>query len=63
MDLLTVKEVAEMTRLPAGTLRYFRHCGTGPESFKIGRRLVYRRQAVLDWLTAQEAADHRRRSA
>ncbi len=58
-DLLTTSEVAERTRLPVGTLRYFRHCGTGPESFRLGRRVVYRRDAVEAWITAQEAAGRR----
>jgi hypothetical protein len=35
-DLLTTAEVAELTRAPAGTLRYWRYCGFGPRSFKLG---------------------------
>lgn len=51
--LLTVSEVAEMTRLPATTLRYFRHEGTkGPKSAKLGRRVVYRESDVLAWIEA-----------
>lgn len=50
-DLLTVVEVAEMTRLSVGTLRYWRHTGTGgPPSFKLGRRVMYRRDDVENWL-------------
>ena len=49
--LLTVSEVAEMTRLSAATLRYFRHEGTkGPKSAKLGRRVVYRESDVLAWI-------------
>ena len=51
--LLTVSEVAEMTRLSAATLRYFRHEGTkGPKSAKLGRRVVYRESDVLAWIEA-----------
>ena len=39
--LLTVPEVAEMTRLPEATIRWFRHVGKGPRSAKLGRRVVY----------------------
>jgi excisionase family DNA binding protein len=50
-ELLTVAEVAEPTRLSVGTLRYWRHAGTGgPASFKLGRRVMYRRADVEKWL-------------
>jgi predicted DNA-binding transcriptional regulator AlpA len=50
-ELLTVTDVAEMTRLSASTLRYWRHAGTGgPASFKLGRRVMYRRVDVEKWL-------------
>lgn len=46
-ELLTVAEVAEMTRLSVGTLRYWRFAGSGgPQSIKLGRRLMYRRADV-----------------
>jgi excisionase family DNA binding protein len=55
-ELLTVAEVAEMTHLSEGTLRYWRHAGSvGPQSVKLGRRVMYRRVDVEKWL--QEAAD------
>jgi len=55
-DYLTVEEVAEMTRLSPSTIRWYRHTGTGPKSFKIGRRIAYRRTDVEAWLDAQYAA-------
>jgi hypothetical protein len=40
-----------MTRLSAGTLRYWRALGeVGPASFKLGRRVMYRRTDVEKWL-------------
>lgn len=49
--LLTITEVAELTRLPEATLRWFRHEGTkGPKSAKLGRRVVYREADVLAWI-------------
>lgn len=52
-DFLTVAEVAEMTRLSVGTLRWWRSVGAGgPVSFKLGRRVMYRRSDVETWLGA-----------
>ena len=50
-ELLTVADVAAMTRLSVGTLRYWRHTGSGgPPSVKLGRRVLYRRTDVDAWL-------------
>ncbi len=50
-ELLTVADVAAMTRLSTGTLRYWRHVGSaGPPSVKLGRRVLYRRADVETWL-------------
>lgn len=38
---LTTAEVAETLRTPAETVRYWRHLGKGPKSFKVGRRVLY----------------------
>jgi excisionase family DNA binding protein len=54
-DLLTLHEVAEMLRMPDATLRYWRHCKTGPNSYKIGRHVRYRRQDVHAWLRGQRS--------
>lgn len=47
---MTVNEVAELLRTPAGTLRYWRHLGKGPASFKLGRRILYTRRDVEDYI-------------
>ncbi len=39
-ELLTLSEVADILRVPVNTLRWWRQIGTGPDFFKIGRRLV-----------------------
>lgn len=55
-QVLTPNEVAEMIRVPAATLRYWRQRGTGPRSFKMGpRRIMYRERDVLEWVNAQYA--------
>jgi len=53
-ELLTITEVAELLRTPVATLRYWRHLGIGPASFRIGRRVMYRRSDVEDWINAQQ---------
>lgn len=40
-DYLTTQEVAERLRTPTETVRYWRHMGKGPKSFKVGRRVLY----------------------
>ncbi len=53
-DLLTIEEVAKITRLPVATLRWYRSTGRGgPKSGKLGgRRVVYRRSDVEAWIAA-----------
>lgn len=61
--LLTINEAAEILHSYLDTLRYWRHLGTGPRSFKIGRRIFYRRSEDYCWLREQETAaatTHRR---
>lgn len=47
---LTTAEVADLCRTSPDTVRYWRHVGRGPESFKVGRRVLYDAQVVEDWL-------------
>ena len=56
-DLLTITEAAELLRTPVGTLRYWRHLGTGPRSFRLGRRVLYRANDLHEWITAQHDHD------
>ena len=52
-ELLTIGEVADILRVPVATLRYWRHLGTGPRSFKIGRGVRYLRSEVTRWFHEQ----------
>jgi predicted DNA-binding transcriptional regulator AlpA len=52
-QLLTITEAAELLRAPVATLRYWRHLGTGPRSFRVGRGVRYWRHEILDWLHHQ----------
>lgn len=53
---LTTTEVSEMTGVCSATLRYYRYLGTGPRSFKLGRRIVYDRRDVESWIAEQKKA-------
>jgi excisionase family DNA binding protein len=52
-ELLTITEAAELLRAPVATLRYWRHLGTGPRSFRLGRRVLYRRVDLHAWIDAR----------
>ena len=52
-ELLTMQEVAAVVRVPVATLRYWRHLGTGPRGFRIGRSVRYWRTEVHTWLQQQ----------
>ena len=60
-QLLTLTETAARLRTPVATLRYWRHLGTGPDSFRLGRRVVYRRDDLDRWITAQHDEESERR--
>ena len=40
-QILLVPDVAQRLRIEESTLRWWRHVGKGPRSFKIGRRIAY----------------------
>jgi len=52
-EMLTLQEACALLRMPEGTLRYWRHTGAGPRSFKIGRHVRYWRTDLILWLTEQ----------
>ena len=54
--LLSLNEAAAVMGIAPGTLRTWRTKGVGPVGFKVGRRVMYRREAVEAWLAEQEAA-------
>lgn len=53
---MTTSEVADFLRTPSETVRYWRHVGVGPKSFKVGgRRVLYAREDVVAWIEAARA--------
>ncbi len=59
-ELLTLEEAAAVLRTAVSTLRYWRHLDVGPDGFRLGRRVVYRRQDVDRWVTDQQSQRPRR---
>jgi excisionase family DNA binding protein len=55
-NYMTTAEVAAAVRAPAETVRYWRHVGKGPKSFKVGRRVLYAEDDVLAWLAEAQRA-------
>ena len=55
---LTTPEVAQLCRTSAETVRYWRHVGQGPASFKVGRRVLYDERDVTAWLESLHAQQH-----
>jgi excisionase family DNA binding protein len=57
-ELLTITEAADLLRAPVATLRYWRHRGTGPHSFRLGRRVLYRRDDLRTWIDIEHDRDN-----
>ena len=55
-DLMTTADVADFIRASESTVRYWRFCGSGPNSFRVGRRVLYRRCEVERWVDEKEHA-------
>lgn len=56
--LLTVEEVADFLGVPVNTLYQWRHKGSGPVAFRVGRFLRYDAADVRQWLTDHAAVSH-----
>ncbi|SOC51436.1 Helix-turn-helix domain-containing protein [Blastococcus aggregatus] len=59
-ELLTITEAADVLRTPVATLRYWRHRNIGPKSFRLGRRVLYRRADLRTWIDGQADQSPRR---
>lgn len=52
-NILTLREVSDLTRIPLGTLRWMRSRGEGPPTWKLGRRVVAYEAEVLQWMDGE----------
>jgi predicted DNA-binding transcriptional regulator AlpA len=56
-ELLRTREVYEKTGISVDTLRWWRHRGEGPPSFKMGKKIVvYPADSLELWIRNQQAA-------
>jgi prophage regulatory protein len=55
-EIVDSLDLETLTGTKASTWRYWASIGTGPASFKLGRRRVWRKSVALAWLAEQEAA-------
>jgi len=61
-DVLPELALPEGPLRRCGTLvRYWRHLGIGPDGFRLGRRVVYRRDDLERWVIAQRDGQAHRR--
>jgi prophage regulatory protein len=54
-EYMYADEVEREYPVAACTLRYWASIGTGPKSFKVGKRRVWRRSEVARWFAEKEA--------
>jgi excisionase family DNA binding protein len=55
-EFLTTREVAELLRTSPETIRYWAWQGTGPKSFKSGRRRLFAREDVDAYIAEARAS-------
>jgi len=55
--LLTLEQAAAQLHRSPDTLRYWRKNGTGPRSFRMGRRVMYAQEDIDAFVAAAREAD------
>lgn len=61
-DLMTTAEVADYLKLKPNTLEHWRTRSLGPRYEYAGRRVLYRRKDVDDWLRTNMPRPRRRQT-
>jgi len=57
LDLLSSAEVADLLRVPVGTVYYWRETKRGPKGTQVGRHVLYNRADVVAWWVQRLARD------
>lgn len=52
-EIISTSAAAEILGVAPGTLRYWRYMDQGPQSFRVGKHVKYRREDIDAWLDAQ----------
>ena len=55
-EFFSSTDLEKLTGTRASTWRYWASINTGPASFKLGRRRVWRKSDVLTWIGEQQVA-------
>jgi excisionase family DNA binding protein len=55
--ILRLEQIAERTGVSIDTLRWYRHKGIGPKTWRLGRRVVAYEDDVDAWLEQQANAE------
>ena len=53
-EFFSSTDLEKLTGTKASTWRYWANIGTGPASFKLGKRRVWRKSDVISWLAQQQ---------
>ncbi|MGO9507583.1 MAG: helix-turn-helix transcriptional regulator, partial [Mycobacterium sp.] len=54
-EYFSASDLEQLTGTKASTWRYWAYLGVGPQSMKLGRRRVWKRSVIEQWLCEQEA--------
>lgn len=52
--ILRLQDIHERTGIPVATLRWYRHRGLGPKTWRLGRHVVAYEDDVQQWLDDQQ---------
>ncbi|MEU4239656.1 helix-turn-helix domain-containing protein [Actinoplanes sp. NPDC026619] len=57
-ELLTIEEVAAIFKVPVATVRKWRNNREGPDGFRVGKYVRYRRSVVDEFIAKRERLQH-----
>ena len=52
-ELLTVSDVAQLTRSTPSAIYQWRRRGSGPKGLRVGNKVLFRRQDIEEWLESR----------
>jgi len=55
-EFFSSTDLEKLTGTKASTWRYWASIGTGPASFRLGKRRVWRKSDVMAWIAEQQVA-------
>jgi predicted DNA-binding transcriptional regulator AlpA len=56
--ILNIEEASARLRIPIATMRYWRHKGLGPASFKLGKHVAYLEADIEAFILQQIDNEH-----